>query len=383
MKTKEFNPESINDILHVRAIQRRRPFTAMLELTYRCNFNCKMCYVRMTDKQAAPYGRMRTVEEWLDMARQLRDAGVVDLTLTGGECTVYPGFERLYEELAQMGFRVSVMSNAGAYTPSVRKLFEKYPPYGVFITLYGGSAETYAAVTGDPKGLEKTLDNIRFFQALGVRVGLTFTIIKDNVRDLPKVNEICRELGLSCDLFENVHPHMRDVSFSDAPNCRLTPAQRVCIEKNDPANVEKALRDAEELEKELVHFTMPPLPDPLPPPEPRYCIGSCCSCVITWNGEMTTCPDQTASTPYRPFETGFEAAWQHMQADHASRYTMAPRCQVCPMRQQCDIPCLGVNYANGRGYYDPAPQHCQYTWLTQRYQQHEAAQINVINTNCH
>ena len=33
-----------------------------------------MCYVRMTDAQAAPYGRLRTVDEWLDMARQMRDS---------------------------------------------------------------------------------------------------------------------------------------------------------------------------------------------------------------------------------------------------------------------------------------------------------------------
>ena len=119
----------------------------------------------MTDVQAARYGRMRTVDEWPDMGRQLVTAGVLYLTLTGGECTLYPGFETLYEQLSKLGFRLNIMSNAGAYTDSVRELFRRYPPQNAAITLYGGSNETYEAVTGDPKGFEKVIENIRFFQS--------------------------------------------------------------------------------------------------------------------------------------------------------------------------------------------------------------------------
>ncbi len=388
MKTKAFNPESISDHLHVRAIERRRPLTAMLELTYRCNFRCKMCYVRMTDAQAAPYGRMRTVEEWVDMARQLRDAGVIDLRLTGGECTQYPGFESLYEQLSQMGFRLSILSNAAAYTPSLRKLFEEYPPYGVSITLYGASNETYAAVTGDPKGFDKTMESIRFFQNLGVQLNLTFTAIQENIRDLPKINEISLNLGIPFGFSDRIVPHGRNPEFSNARECRLTPAQRVCVENNRFVDVEKALRDAEELEKELVHFTMPPLLDRPVEPEKHACVGSYCGCCILWNGEMHACLDMAGSSvATHPFEVGFEEAWRQMKENHAAIFKMAPRCQVCPMREQCDISCQGYNYANGGDFHEPDPEHCQYTWLAQRYRQRNAIDIKqpmiVVEKNCH
>ena len=138
MIRKVWDESKISDRIQLRAIQQRRPLSCTLELTFRCNFRCRMCYVRMTDAQAKPYGRLRTVEEWLDMARQLRDTGVLYLNLSGGECNRYPGFVQLYEQLAQMGFRLSIMSNAAAYNDSIRDIFKKYPPYGAAITLYGG-----------------------------------------------------------------------------------------------------------------------------------------------------------------------------------------------------------------------------------------------------
>ncbi len=388
MKTKEFDPQSVTDHLHVRAIQRRRPLTAMLELTYRCNFNCKMCYVRMTDAQATPYGRMRTVEEWLDMARQLRDAGVVDLRLTGGECTQYPGFEELYEQLSQMGFFVSVLSNAAAYTPSLKALFERYPPYAMAISLYGASNETYAAVTGDPKGFDKTMENIRYLKSLGVRLRLTFTAVQQNIRDLPKINEISMALGIPFGFSDRLVPHVRNPAFSEARACRLTPAQRVCVENNRFVDVDKALRDAVELEKELAHFAMPPLPDGPLEPEKHACVGSYCGVSMLWNGEMHACLDMAGSSvATHPFEVGFETAWQQMVENHAAIFKMAPRCQVCPMREQCDISCQGFNYANGGDFHETDTDQCQYTWLLQLYRQRNAIDIKqpmiLVEKNCH
>ena len=102
MIQKQWNPESIKDKLQLKAIQEKRPLSCIFELTYRCNFNCRMCYIHMSDEQASKYGRLRTLDEWLDMACQIRDAGVLYLTLTGGECTRYPDFIKLYEQLYKM-----------------------------------------------------------------------------------------------------------------------------------------------------------------------------------------------------------------------------------------------------------------------------------------
>lgn len=366
MKTAVFDSNKIIDQLTMRAIERRRPLTAMLELTYRCNFNCGMCYVRMTEEQARPYGRMRTVEEWLDMARQLKEAGVLNLTLTGGECTRYPGFNELYMQLSQMGFRLYMLSNAGHYTPEQRSLFEQYPPHSVGITLYGGSRETYEAVTGNGDHFERVIQNIRFFQSIGVKVNLAFTIVRENVLDCPKVEALCRELGLKFAWTTFVHPHMRDAGFSHAASSCLSPAQRVCVEGYSLRNIEQALEEAKELEKELEHFSIPQLTENIPETLPA-CVGSLNSCAILWNGEMSPCISLTGNRRYLPFETGFEAAWQQMQADHGITFRTPEQCRTCALQNECSMRCHGKFYSVTGDAGTPSPELCQYTWLKQRF----------------
>ena len=367
MNEKIWNPDSIRDRLQMQAIKKRRPLSCTLELTYRCNFRCRMCYVRMDDAQAAPYGRMRTVEEWLDMARQLYDAGVLSLTLTGGECTIYPGFAELYEQLSQMGFHISIMSNAGAYTDEIRDVFAKYPPYSAGVTLYGGSNETYAAVTGDPHGFDKAVSNIRFFQSIGVPVALNSTMIRENVRDYPLVARTCAELGIPYTLITDITGHQRDCSFSNALESRLSPAQRACVACHPPQEVELALENAKELEKELEHFKLPQAPAEVNETRLQACIGSYSSASIFWNGEMQTCISMNGRRNVNPFEIGFEAAWAQIQSEHAETFRMPPACQACEMFRDCLHNCAARRFEGTGDNLTPDPYTCQYTYLLRLY----------------
>ena len=371
MIEKVWNKDRIFDQIQMRAIERRRPLSCTLELTYRCNFHCRMCYIRMNDAQAALYGRLRTAEEWLDMGKQLADAGVLNLTLTGGECTSFPGFERLYEGLAKMGFRITVMTNAGAYTDSIRDVFRKYPPCTVGITLYGGSNETYEAVTGDPKGLDKVVENIRFFRSLGVPVGLNFTMIRQNAKDYPKVGKLCQELGLPYTLITDITGHRNDVSLSDALNCRLTPAERAIIACHPPEEVETALENAKELEKELEHFRMPEGTGTDDPSRQDACIGSKTGCAIYWNGEMQTCISLNGRHNVNPFEIGFEAAWARLKAEEQETFHRPKACQVCEMAEHCQHNCAGRRFEGTGSPHEPDPYTCQYTYLLRIYRKRQ------------
>ena len=369
MIEKVWNPDSIKDQIQLRAIQQRRPLSCTMELTYRCNFHCRMCYIRMTDEQAAPYGRLRTVEEWMDMARQMRDAGVLNLTLTGGECTGYPGFERLYEQLAKMGFRITVMTNAGAYTESIREVFRKYPPLSVGITLYGGSNETYEAVTGDPKGLDKVVENIRFFRSLRVPVGITFTIIRQNVLDYPKVGKLCRELGVPFSLITDITGHRHDSSWSDALNCRLNPAERACIACHSPEEAAGAMENAKQLEKALSEFQLPEAPKEPISATQDACIGSSTGCAIYWNGDMQTCISLSGYRCVKPFKVGFETAWSQLKAAQEETFRRPGKCEACSMANDCLHNCTGRRFEGTGSPYEPDPYTCQYTWLLKRYKE--------------
>ena len=71
------------DYLFSKASHMSIPLGATFELSPICNLNCKMCYVRMNKKQVDELGGLKTADEWLDMARQCKEAGSLYLLLTG------------------------------------------------------------------------------------------------------------------------------------------------------------------------------------------------------------------------------------------------------------------------------------------------------------
>ena len=83
------------------AAQKRIPINGSIELLPLCNMRCDMCYVRMDRQEMESKGRLRTAEEWLEVARQMRDAGTLFLLLTGGEPLVRHGCTQLVKKLKQ------------------------------------------------------------------------------------------------------------------------------------------------------------------------------------------------------------------------------------------------------------------------------------------
>ena len=69
--------------LHRRADAQGIPLSGTFELTPMCSMSCKMCYVRMTAEEVRQSGkRLRTVEEWLELARVMKEQGMLSLQTT-------------------------------------------------------------------------------------------------------------------------------------------------------------------------------------------------------------------------------------------------------------------------------------------------------------
>ncbi len=85
-------------IVH-RASEQRIPLGGAFELLPLCNMDCRMCFLRLSPKEMEAQGRLRTAEEWLSLAKDARNAGLLFLLLTGGEPFLFPAFPYLYREL--------------------------------------------------------------------------------------------------------------------------------------------------------------------------------------------------------------------------------------------------------------------------------------------
>ena len=106
----------------------RKVFSFDLEITARCNLDCKHCYINLPPGDHAALRRELTLEEIDRIAEEAVDLGAIWVLISGGEPLVRKDFPDLYMLLKRKGLLVSVFMNATLVRPEHVELFRKYPP---------------------------------------------------------------------------------------------------------------------------------------------------------------------------------------------------------------------------------------------------------------
>ena len=318
----------------------RNPLNGIFELTARCNLRCKMCMIRMDDNVRS---KERSTKEWVDMARQVKDAGTLSLLLTGGEPLFRSDFADIYTEIASMGFYLTVYTNATLITEEIHKLFQKYPPHNIGVTVYGASNEIYELVTGSGDAYDRMLVGMEKLKKLPSRLSIRTTIIKDNLKDLDRIMAWARSFGPNVDFNVSriVNMPVRGGAAS-VKECRLSPEENVEMlkkiyaksfiepliaffkehpDKNFEKNIENILSGRKEEEKK-VSTNKPTL---------YGCNAGIDSYTITLDGKLIGCQMLNDCCTY-PFDDGFQSAWE--QFPKMVRLLPAP--EEC---KGCSTPC--------------------------------------------
>ena len=201
--------DQLGKYLEQQAYAEKIPLKGTFELTARCNFNCNMCYVHLTEQQIKSIGCELSNEQWLEIARQARDAGMLYLTLTGGEVFARPGFRELYQKLHDMGFLIYINSNGTMIDEETVQWLKQQSPVRVNITLYGASRETYRRICGHADGYDRAMHAIHLLQDAGIPVVSNASMIPENACDLEKIMSVGKELNINTRVATYMFPPMR------------------------------------------------------------------------------------------------------------------------------------------------------------------------------
>lgn len=311
---------------------KRYPLNGTFELTGRCNLTCKMCLVRVDSERITSLGeRERTAAEWIDMAKQAAEHGTLELLLTGGEVLLRKDFSEIYEAIAQMGFLLTVYTNATMVTDKVMELFRKYPPHKIGVTMYGASNATYERLCGCKDGYDRFIEGITKLRTLPSLFDLRTTIVKDNVEDLPAMKEFAKELlgdekklhisRFVCKAVRGGICHPEEVRLSASDSVRHT--ESYLLDLQNEVNESMVLK----------HFFRPDVFSNSNrisgvPVENRYLFSNCKAGIdqysINWAGKMYAC--ELLSDGFTdPFKDGFMNAWKQLP----SKYPMSKAIEAC------------------------------------------------------
>lgn len=343
-----------------RASAQRIPINGSIELLPLCNMNCGMCYVRLSREEMERQGRLRTPEEWLSVARQMKEAGTLFLLLTGGEPLIYPEFRRLYLALRELGFLITINTNGTLIDEDWASFFGKHKPRRVNITLYGADEQTYGHLCHYPGGFVRVTRGVRLLREQGVEVKLSVSLTPQNKDELDRLFAIGAELGVPVHVDTYMMPAERERSLPFDQQARLSPEQAA---QGFVRSLLLAFGPEELLQFAARHLMLTRQMPPPQLPSRMHCLAGSCSFTINWQGQMRPCVVMT-SPAADVFALGFDAAWKQIRAE-ADEIILSETCAACPLRALCRTCAASALLETGR--YDGVPEYmCRYTKETYR-----------------
>ena len=216
----------LTQYLFDRASRTLTPLSGTFELSPVCNLACKMCYVRKTPAEVAASPRPPVgLIQWLSIAEQARDAGMLYLLLTGGEPFLWQDFWPLYERLSTMGFLISINSNGTLLDEARVARLAEHPPTRINITLYGAGNETYEALCGRSGMFDRVDRAITLLRQAGILVKLNCSLTPHNACDLERIVSYAAERDLILEVNTYMFPPLRRDPTMVGRNDRFTPAE--------------------------------------------------------------------------------------------------------------------------------------------------------------
>ena len=221
--------------------QKRALYSFELEVTSRCNLNCRHCYINL------PAGNLQEADGELSLGEIQRIAGEsVSLgafwcLLTGGEPLLRKDFFDIYLALKKKGLLVSLFTNATLLTEEHARFFKKYPPRDIEVTVYGITSETYERVTRIPGSYRAFRKGIELLSRAGIPVIFKAMALRSNLHEFSEIIRFCRENGV---FFFRFDPflHLRydgdPIRNQEIRSERLSPEEVVDLEVSDPPRFE-------------------------------------------------------------------------------------------------------------------------------------------------
>jgi radical SAM protein with 4Fe4S-binding SPASM domain len=315
--------------------QKRAPLGFTLELTARCNNNCRHCYINLPAGDSRAAAEELTLEEILHIAGQAVEMGALWCLITGGEPLLRPDFSDVYLGLKRLGMKIGVFTNATLIREEHVELFLEYPARDLEVTVYGVTEATYEAITRRSGSFAAFWTRLEKLLANGIPVRLKAMALRSNVHELPLIAEFCRSRTMDYYRFDpllNLRFDRDPVRNAEIRGERLSPEEIAALEQFDPERFHELRNHCDELiQSDLCHSGCDHL---------FHCGSGMGEFVVGCNGLFRLCSSLWAPGTTYNLRTGtLRQAWHEFVPQvrelRSRNAAYLETCQTCPIIDLC------------------------------------------------
>ena len=170
----------------------RLPLEGKIDLTYRCNNNCRHCWLRVPVNSPQKKEEL-AVAQIKEIVNEARRMGCRRWSISGGEPLLRPDFPEIFDYLTRRFNSYSINTNGTLITPKIAKLLAKK---GVkMVALYGASAQIHDHITRTPGSFEATMRGLRYLKEAGAGFIVQIIPMKDNYHQFQDMVKLSRRVS--------------------------------------------------------------------------------------------------------------------------------------------------------------------------------------------
>lgn len=216
----------------------RLPLEGYLDLTYRCNCDCRHCWLRIGPRAKAQQ-RELSLEEIKNLVLEARKMGCQTWSISGGEPMLRPDFPEIFEFIVSKSVSYSLNTNGTRITPEIARLLRRRG--SKMVALYGATAQVHDHITRTPGSFEATLQGMAYLKEAGAGFTVQLIPMRDNYRQFADMERLARGLspvyriGAAWLHFSACGSARRNAEIARQ---RLTPQEVVSLDRPDLFNDE-------------------------------------------------------------------------------------------------------------------------------------------------
>ena len=170
----------------------RLPLRGRIDLTYRCNNNCRHCWLRIP-ADAEEIEDELTFEEMINIVEKARELGCQSWGISGGEPMLRPDFAEIFDYITTHFGSYSLNTNGTLITPGIARLMKRKGTK--MVALCGVTADVHDHITRNPGSFEATMRGFRYLKETGAGFIVQLIPMKDNYHQWSKMVELAELLS--------------------------------------------------------------------------------------------------------------------------------------------------------------------------------------------
>jgi radical SAM protein with 4Fe4S-binding SPASM domain len=333
-------------------IEKRRLAWAVVEVTNACNFNCKWCYANNGYKTKIK--REHMPKSRLDrLLKILSKSGIRQITLSGGEPTVYPHLKHAVKKAKELGFVVHMNTNGFLLT---RKLAKELAGLGlsqVQINIDSIKGENHDSVRGRKGSFRRAIQALKNAKAAGMTCVSQTVLTKDNENEIVEIFKFARSHGIQRCRVWDVMPS----EGCGLENFDIRPTDYI-------KTLERLVSFAEDTEAKHIEIGEPhfPFKNTRIPTSYISCVATAGVLTnISCTGDVFFCVTQrNPMMNVFSLEEGFQEAYRKSLDEFMSSFSIPSECLGCPESERCRAGCYTRReHTKGMDYWCSSRAGCE------------------------